>query len=156
MRALACYLRVRWLVPFESCVHVFVKNFSRFSVALCGATCYNTCKQGAIARRLQVERGNTMAALVYEGSHVTETFASSFETLVAGITRANEFVHFSLNVQDGLNVNFSCLSGSASEYIAFVDALRLELSKHDTALVVAYDYRHSNDETTVFIVCGNE
>lgn len=96
-----------------------------------------------------------MAQLINEGSHVCELFAGTFETIMNANARASEFVRYTLNVQDGLSVTFSCMTGSARKYLAFGDALRAELRKHDIALVFAYDYTNaSKDETNVYVICS--
>lgn len=96
-----------------------------------------------------------MAQLINEGSHVCESFAGTFETILTANTRNSEFIRYTLNVQDGLPVTFSCMTGNAREYLALIDALRTELRKHDVALVFAYDYTNeSKDETNVYVVCS--
>lgn len=96
-----------------------------------------------------------MTELINEGSEVCEVFAPTFATILNANTRASEFVRYALNVQDGLNVSFSCMTGNAQEYLAFVDALKAELSRHDVALVFAYDYTNDvHDVTNVYVVCN--
>ncbi len=96
-----------------------------------------------------------MTNLLNEGSEVCEIFANTFQTIVDANTRNESFIRYTLNIQQGLSVSFSCMSGNAREYLAFVEALREELRRHDTALVFAYDYTNeSKDETGVYVVCN--
>ena len=96
-----------------------------------------------------------MSTLIKDGSHVIEMFASSFEDFIKTHTKDNEFIRFSLNVKDAKTITFSCISGSASEYIEFIDTLYAELKSNDIAIVIATDYRYDSDETTIFIVCND-
>lgn len=96
-----------------------------------------------------------MSTLIKDGSHVIEMFASSFEDFIKTHTKYNGFIRFSLNVKDAKTITFSCISGSASEYIEFIDALYVELQNNDIAIVIATDYRHDSDETTIFVVCND-
>lgn len=96
-----------------------------------------------------------MSTLIKDGSHVIEMFASSFEDFIKTHTKYNGFIHFSLNVKDAKTIRFSSLSGSASEYIEFIDALDVELKYNDIAIVIATDYRYDSDETTIFVVCND-
>lgn len=94
--------------------------------------------------------------IINDGSHVTEKFYSSFKSLVNSLARVNNNVRFSLNVQDKVNVDFSCDYSSASEYIKFLDALNKELKKNYIAIVIEYDYRKNTSETTIFVVCNDQ
>ena len=96
-----------------------------------------------------------MSTLIKDGSHVIEMFASSFEDFIKTHTKYNELIRFSLNVKDAETITFSCISGSASEYIEFIDALDAELKSNDIAIVIATDYRYDGDETTIFVVCND-
>ena len=99
-----------------------------------------------------------MSTLIKDGSHVIEMFASSFEDFIKTHTKYktyNGFSHFSLNVKNAKTIEFSCISGSASEYIEFIDALDAELKTNDIAIVIATDYKHDSDETTIFVVCND-
>jgi hypothetical protein len=96
-----------------------------------------------------------MSTLIKDGSHVIEMFASSFEDFIKINTKDNEFTRFSLNVKDAKMITFSCISGSASEYIEFIDALDAEIKYNDIAIVIATDYRYYSDETTIFVVCND-
>lgn len=97
-----------------------------------------------------------MSTIFNDGSHVRETFASAFKTLVNGIAKKNEPVNFSLNVQDGQSVRISCAYSYAYEHIAFIDELDSEILAHGVAIVVATDYRTDSHETTIFVVCDDE
>lgn len=93
-----------------------------------------------------------------DGSHVIEMFASSFKDFIKINTKDKEFIRFSLNVSYDSTIRlswFSCLSGSASEYIDFIDALDAELKYNDIAIVIATDYRYDSIETTIFVVCND-
>ena len=92
----------------------------------------------------------------YPGSHVKETSASAFKTLVNGLTKANEPVSFTLNVQDDEDASMICRYSSAYEYLTFIAALNAEVSAHYVAIVVATDYRPDTVETTILVVCGDE
>lgn len=96
-----------------------------------------------------------MSALIKDGSHVIEMFASSFKDFIKINTKDKEFIHFTLNVSDDSTIRFSCLCGSASEYIEFIDALDAELKYNDIAIVIATDYRYDSNETTIFVVCND-
>ena len=96
-----------------------------------------------------------MSTLIKDGSHVIEMFASSFKDFIKANTKDNEFIRFSLNVSDESTIRFSCISGSASEYIEFIDALNMELRNNDISIVIADDYRYDSDETTIFVVCND-
>ena len=96
-----------------------------------------------------------MSTLIKDGSHVIEMFASSFEDFIKTHTKDNEFIRFSLNVKDAKTITFSCISGSASEYIEFIDTLDAELKSNDIAIVIATNYRYDSDETTIFVVCND-
>ena len=97
-----------------------------------------------------------MSTLIKDGSHVKDTFASAFKTLVNGFAKANEPVSFSLNVQDGQSVRISCAYSYAYEHISFIDELDSEILTHGVAIVVATDYRTDSPETTIFVVCDDE
>lgn len=96
-----------------------------------------------------------MSTLIKDGSHVIEMFKSSFEDFIKANAKDNELIRFSLNVSDDSTITFSCISGSASEYIEFIDALDTELKSNDIAIVIATDYRYDSDETTIFVVCND-
>ena len=96
-----------------------------------------------------------MSTLIKDGSHVIEMFASSFKDFIKINAKDNELIRFSLNVSDESTIIFSCISGSASEYIEFIDALDAELKSNDIAIVIATDYRYDSDETTIFVVCND-
>lgn len=97
-----------------------------------------------------------MSTLINDGSHVMEMFKSPFEDFIKTNTKDNEFIRFSLNVKDTKTIRLSSLSGSASEYIEFIDALDVELQNNDIAIVIATDYRYDSHETTIFVVCDDE
>ena len=94
--------------------------------------------------------------IIYSGSHVKETFASAFKTIVNGLAKKNEPVNFRLNVQGGKSVSISCNHSYAYEHISFMDELDSEILAYGVAIVVATDYRTDNPENTVFIVCDDE
>lgn len=96
-----------------------------------------------------------MSTLINDGSHVIEMFASSFKDFIKIHTKYKGFIHFSLNIKDAKTIRFSSLSGSASEYIEFIDALDVELQNNDIAIVIATDCRFDSDETTIFVVCND-
>lgn len=96
-----------------------------------------------------------MNTLINDGSHVIEMFKSSFEDFLKINAKDNDFIRFSLNVSDESTIRFSCISGSASEYIEFIDALNIELRNNDIAIVIATDYRYDSNETTIFVVCND-
>lgn len=96
-----------------------------------------------------------MSTLIKDGSHVIEMFASSFKDFIKINTKDKEFIRFSLNVKDAKTIGFSCISGRASEYIEFIDALDVELQNNDIAIVIVTDYRHDSNETTIFVVCND-
>lgn len=97
-----------------------------------------------------------MSTLFNDGSHVRETFASAFKTIVNGLAKANKPVDFSLNVQDGKSVKISCNYSYAYEHISFMDELDSEILAYGVAIVVATDYRTDSHETTIFVVCDDE
>ena len=97
-----------------------------------------------------------LSTLFNDGSHVRETFASAFKTLVNGLAKTNELVKFRLNVQDGESVQISCDHSFACEHISFMDELDSEILTHGVAIVVATDYRTDSPETTIFVVCDDE
>jgi len=97
-----------------------------------------------------------MSIFINDGAHVTEKIYSSFKLLVNSFASVNNNVRFSLNVQDKVNVDFSCDYSSASEYIKFLDALNKELKKNDIAIVIENDYRKNTSETTIFVVCNDQ
>ena len=96
-----------------------------------------------------------MSTLIKDGSHVIEMFASSFKDFIKINAKDIELIRFSLNVSDESTITFSCISGSAPEYIEFIDALDAELKSNDIAIVIATDYKHDRDETTIFVVCND-
>ena len=97
-----------------------------------------------------------MDATIYAGSHVKETFASAFKSIVNDIAMRNVSVNMYLNVQDGEGAHLLGNHAYAYEYIAFMNALEAEISTHDVAIVVATDYRHDTVENTIFVVCDDE
>ena len=97
-----------------------------------------------------------MSTLIKDGSHVKETFASAFKTLVNGLAKTNDHVNFRLNVQDGESVSISCSYSYASQHISFMDELDSEIMAHGVAIVIATDYRTDSHETTIFVVCDDE
>ena len=97
-----------------------------------------------------------MSTLIKDGSHVKETFASAFKTLVNGLAKANDHVNFRLNVQDGESVQISCNHSYACEHITFMDELDSEILAYGVAIVVATDYRTDSHKTTIFVVCDDE
>ena len=97
-----------------------------------------------------------MSFIINDGSHVNDTFASAFKTLVNGLAKANEPVNFYLNVQDGESIRISCSYSYAYEHISFIDALDAEILAHGVAIVTANDYRNDARETTLFVVCDDE
>ena len=94
--------------------------------------------------------------IVYSGSHVKETFASAFKSIVNSLAKQNAHVNFRLNVQDGESVSISCSYSYAYEHISFMDELDSEILAYGVAIVVATDYRGDKTENTVFIVCDDE
>lgn len=97
-----------------------------------------------------------MSTLFNDGSHVRETFASTFKTIVNGLAKHNEPVDFSLNVQDGESVKISCNYSYAYEHISFIDELDSEILAYGVAIVIATDHRTDRHETTVFVVCDDD
>ena len=97
-----------------------------------------------------------MSTLIKDGSHVKETFASAFKTLVNGLAKADDLVNFRLNVQDGESVSFSCSYSYTSQHISFMDELDSEILAYGVAIVIATDYRTDSHETTIFVVCDDE
>lgn len=97
-----------------------------------------------------------MSTLIKDGSHVIETFASDFKSLMNVLAIANAHVNMYLNVQDGEGASMMCRNYSAYEYIAFMHALEAEISTHGVAIVVATDYRPDTVETTIFVVCNDD
>lgn len=97
-----------------------------------------------------------MSTLFNDGSHVRETFASAFKTIVNGLAKANEPVNFRLNVQDGESVQISCSYSYAYQHISFMDELDSEILAYGVAIVVATDYRNDKHENTIFVVCDDE
>lgn len=141
----------------QTCVlrtHVCTKIF-QISVALCGATVYYVVKQGA--RGATYRLGNEVLQMfIYSGSHVKETFASAFKSLVNSLAKQNEFVSFKLNVQNDEGASMSCHYSYAYEHLTFIDELNAEISAHGVAIVVATDYRPDTIETTIFVVCDDD
>ena len=97
-----------------------------------------------------------MSTVFKEGSHVNETFASAFKTLVNGLAKANEPVNFCLNMQDGKNFSIYCNYSYAYDHLSFIDELDSEILSYGIAIVIATDYRTVAHDTTIFIVCGDE
>lgn len=97
-----------------------------------------------------------MSILFKDGSHVRETFASAFKTLVNGLAIDNELVKFRLNQQNEFTVNLTCDHAFAREHITFMNALDSEIREHGIAIVIATDYRTDNPENTIFVVCDDE
>lgn len=97
-----------------------------------------------------------MSIMFHDGSHVDETFASAFKTLVNGLAMDNELVKFRLNQQDAVTVNLTCDHAFACDHITFMNALDSEIREHGIAIVIAIDYRHDDVETTIFVVCDDE
>lgn len=97
-----------------------------------------------------------MSTIFNDGSHVRETFASTFKTIVNGLAKKNEHVNFSLNVQDGESVQISCNYSYAYAHISFIDELDSEILAYGVAIVVATDHRTDSHETTIFVVCDDE
>lgn len=95
-------------------------------------------------------------AMFNDGSHVRDTFASAFKTLVNGIAKANATVKFRLNVQGGESVSITCDHAFAFDYITFMDSLDSEILKHGVAIVIATDYSADTVESTIFVVCDDE
>lgn len=94
--------------------------------------------------------------IINDGSHVHDTFASDFKTLVNDLAKANEPVNFYLNIQNGESIRISCSYSYAYEHINFIDALDKEILAHSVAIVAATDYRNYDRETTIFVVCSDE
>lgn len=97
--------------------------------------------------------------IVYSGSQVMETFASTFKTLVNGLAIDNETVNFHLNQQDATTINtinLSCDHAFAYEHITFMNALDSEIREHGIAIVMANDYRGGKYDKTIFVVCDDE
>ena len=97
-----------------------------------------------------------MSTLFNDGSHVRDTFASAFKTIVNGLAKENAPVNFRLNVQDGESVSISCSYSYAYQHISFMDELDSEILAYGVALVIATDYRTDSHETTVFVVCDDD
>lgn len=97
-----------------------------------------------------------MSTLFNDGSHVRETFASAFKTIVNGLAKENAPVNFRLNVQDGESVQISCSYSYAYQHISFMYELDSEILTHGVAIVVATDYRNDAPKTTIFVVCDDE
>lgn len=94
--------------------------------------------------------------IVYSGSHVKETFASEFKTLVNRLAINNEPVKLHLNQQDAITINLSCDHAFAYEHITFMNALDSEIREHGVAIVIATDSRPDTVETTIFVVCDDD
>lgn len=94
--------------------------------------------------------------IIYSGSHVKETFASAFKTIVNGLAKQNEHVSFKLNVQDGESASIDCNYSYAYEHIAFIDELDSEILAYGVAIVIATDYRTDTLENTIFVVCADD
>lgn len=94
-----------------------------------------------------------MSTLFNDGSHVRDTFASAFKTIVNGLAKENAPVNFRLNVQGGESVQISCAYSYAYEHINFMYELDSEILAYDVAIVIATDYRTDSPETTIFVVC---
>lgn len=97
-----------------------------------------------------------MSTIFNDGSHVRETFASAFKTLVNGLANDNELVKFRLNQQNEFTVNLTCDHAFACEHITFMNALDSEILAYGIAIVIATDYRNDSHETTIFVVCDDE
>lgn len=97
-----------------------------------------------------------MSTIFNDGSHVRDTFASAFKTLMNGLAKANEPVNFRLNVQDGESVQISCSYSYTYEHISFMDELDSEILAYGVAIVVATDCRNDKHENTIFVVCDDE
>ena len=97
-----------------------------------------------------------MSTLFNDGSHVRETFASAFKTLVNGLANDNEPVNFRLNQQNTYSAMLSCDHAYACEHITFINSLDSEILAYGVAIVVATDYRTDSHETTIFVVCDDE
>ena len=97
-----------------------------------------------------------MSTLFNDGSHVRDTFASAFKTLVNGLAKENAPVNFRLNVQGGESVQISCDHSFACEHISFMYELDSEILAYGVAIVIATDYRTDSPETTIFVVCDDE
>ena len=132
------------------------QNFPNFCCALWRdvVICSQARRKGATYRL-----GNEvkkLSTIFNNGSHVRETFASAFKTLVNGLAKTNEHVSFRLNVQDGESVQISCNHSYACEHISFMDELDSEILAYGVAIVIATDYRNDSHETTIFVVCDDE
>lgn len=97
-----------------------------------------------------------MSTIFNDGSHVRDTFASAFKTLVNGLANDNEPVNFRLNQQNTYSAMLSCDHASACEHITFINSLDSEILAYGVAIVVATDYRTYSHETTIFVVCDDE
>ena len=97
-----------------------------------------------------------MSTIFNDGSHVRDTFASAFKTIVNGLAKENAPVNFRLNVQDGESVQLSCAYSYAYQHISFMDELDSEILAYGVAIVVATDYRTDSRKTTIFVVCDDE
>ena len=97
-----------------------------------------------------------MSTIFNDGSHVRDTFASAFKTIVNGLAKTNEHVNFRLNVQGGKSVQISCSYSYAYQHISFMNELDSEILAYGVAIVVATDYRTDNRENTIFVVCDDE
>ena len=97
-----------------------------------------------------------MSTLFNDGSHVRETFASAFKTIVNDLAKENAPVNFRLNVQGGESVQISCNHSYACEHITFIDELDSEILAYGVAIVIATDYRNDSHETTIFVVCDDD
>lgn len=72
---------------------------------------------------------------IKDGTKISETFVTDFLTTIEHNVRMAEDVEYELNVQDGINISLQRYACYASEYLAFVDALKDEINKHGIALV---------------------
>lgn len=97
-----------------------------------------------------------MSTLFNDGSHVHETFASAFKTLVNCLANDNEPVNFRLNKQNTYSAMLSCSHAYACEHITFINSLDSEILAYGVAIVVATDYRTDSHETTIFVVCDDD
>ena len=97
-----------------------------------------------------------MSTLIKDGSHVKETFASDFKTLVNSLANDNEHVNFRLNQQNTYSAILSCDHAYSCERITFINSLDSEILAYGVAIVVATDYRTDSHETTVFVVCDDD
>lgn len=92
-----------------------------------------------------------MNAREYEGCGVHEVFIDEFLDEITRNARAQANYQYALNRPAMSDVSLACENASASEFIKFVTALKLQIEINGIAIIFCYAW-HAIGE--IYVVCG--